>query len=59
MIFRFIYDGICNEDSASIPKPFGYALYDLANNPGTKELYEYRALRMENGRFVELLQLRE
>jgi len=48
-----------NEDSASIPKPFGYALYDLANNPRTKELYEYRALRMENGRFVELLQLRE
>jgi hypothetical protein len=40
----------------SIGTDHAYALYDLANDPRTRPLYTYRAIRMENGRYLELLE---
>ncbi len=45
-------------DSQDIDKPYSYALYDLANDERTKELYEYRTVKMENGNYIEFLQLK-
>jgi len=42
-----------------IDQLYAYALYDLANDPRTKPLYEYVALRMDNDTYIEGLHLRQ
>jgi len=42
-----------------IDKEYSYALYDLVNDDRTGELYEYRAVKMANGKWIEFLQLKE
>lgn len=55
----FNSSGIYNRPLREIGKTHAYALYDLANDPRTALLYRYRAVRMENGRFIEMLELKE
>ena len=45
-------------NSKDINMPYSYALYDLANDERTKALYEYQAVEMENGGYIEFLQLK-
>jgi hypothetical protein len=35
-----------------------FALQDLVNHPRTAELYDFHAIRMDNGRYIEFLKLR-
>jgi arabinofuranosyltransferase len=41
-----------------IDKFWAFAYYDLATDPRTKRLYDYAAVRMDDGRYIEMLKLK-
>jgi arabinofuranosyltransferase len=53
-----LYDRPLWRRSQDIDRVYSYALYDLANDERTKELYEYQAVRMDSGAYVEFLKLK-
>lgn len=42
-----------------LPPKTTYALIDLLQDPRTREMYRYRAIRLHNGRYVELFELKK
>jgi arabinofuranosyltransferase len=53
-----LYDRPLWRRSQDIDRVYSYALYDLANDERTKELYEYQAVKMDSGAYVEFLKLK-
>jgi hypothetical protein len=51
--------GLYARPRVPLPPKTTYALIDLIQDPRTNEMYRYRAIRLRNGRYIELFELKK
>ncbi len=50
--------GLFDRPKRPLPPKYAYAMIDLIRDPRTRELYRYRSVRLPNGRYVDLYELK-